>query len=348
MAVPSVTYTFTNGTSANATEVNQNFSDIVGSITDSTGDLAVGSITAGTAVVSSISAEVIDVGSITAGTAAVSSELVVSGTMHVYGNVGMSSMVSIGSAATGNTSMMVYGRTVMYGNVGSYTLECNGDMYTSGAVRGATLDCVGTAVVDSLQVTTAATIGGSLNVTGGGTFEGSVSAPIFTASAVYNTPTVASAPSAVTSLLVEEGGVYKKITPSSLSPVIDANPRTDISSLCVATGWTSTVSPTVFMTSFGRLRLVEFNVVGGSIDTIKGVTLPSEHAAIGNGGPYYQDGVISYEDNGAGISSAHGQVRILSNASHLYFRTTCDGDPWTAANTAAVYGSLIYMANTGL
>lgn len=41
MALPSITYTFTNGTSADATQVNQNFSDIIASLTDTTKSLAI-------------------------------------------------------------------------------------------------------------------------------------------------------------------------------------------------------------------------------------------------------------------------------------------------------------------
>lgn len=46
MANPSVTYTFTNGTTADATQVNQNFTDIINGLTDGTKDLSVSAITA--------------------------------------------------------------------------------------------------------------------------------------------------------------------------------------------------------------------------------------------------------------------------------------------------------------
>jgi hypothetical protein len=46
MAYPSVTYTFTNGTTASATEVNQNFTDLVNGMSDGTKDLNVNAITA--------------------------------------------------------------------------------------------------------------------------------------------------------------------------------------------------------------------------------------------------------------------------------------------------------------
>ena len=45
MAAPSVTYTFTNGTTADATEVNQNFTDIINGITDGTEDLTISALT---------------------------------------------------------------------------------------------------------------------------------------------------------------------------------------------------------------------------------------------------------------------------------------------------------------
>jgi hypothetical protein len=45
MAAPSVTYSFTNDTTADATEVNQNFSDIINGITDGTEDLTISALT---------------------------------------------------------------------------------------------------------------------------------------------------------------------------------------------------------------------------------------------------------------------------------------------------------------
>jgi hypothetical protein len=50
MASPSVTYSFTNGTTADATQVNQNFTDLINGITDGTKDLSISALTcAGTA-----------------------------------------------------------------------------------------------------------------------------------------------------------------------------------------------------------------------------------------------------------------------------------------------------------
>lgn len=45
MAYPSVTYTFTNGTTASATEVNQNFSDLISGLSAGTKDLSIAAIT---------------------------------------------------------------------------------------------------------------------------------------------------------------------------------------------------------------------------------------------------------------------------------------------------------------
>ncbi len=46
MAGPSVTYTFTNGTVADATQVNQNFTDLINGLTDGTKDLNINALTA--------------------------------------------------------------------------------------------------------------------------------------------------------------------------------------------------------------------------------------------------------------------------------------------------------------
>jgi len=46
MAGPSVTYTFTNGTVADASQVNQNFTDLINGLTDGTKDLNINALTA--------------------------------------------------------------------------------------------------------------------------------------------------------------------------------------------------------------------------------------------------------------------------------------------------------------
>ena len=46
MPIPSVTYTFTNSTTADATEVNQNYTDLVNSLTDGLKDLTINALTA--------------------------------------------------------------------------------------------------------------------------------------------------------------------------------------------------------------------------------------------------------------------------------------------------------------
>ena len=53
MPAPSVTYTFSNGTTADATQVNQNFSDLVNGMTDATKDLSIANLTVATALTAS-------------------------------------------------------------------------------------------------------------------------------------------------------------------------------------------------------------------------------------------------------------------------------------------------------
>lgn len=45
MATPSLTYTLTNGTAADATQVMQNFNDLISGITDGTRDITIGTLT---------------------------------------------------------------------------------------------------------------------------------------------------------------------------------------------------------------------------------------------------------------------------------------------------------------
>ena len=51
MAAPSVTYTFTNGTTANGTYVSANFTDLINALTDGTKDLTIGALTTKSGVV---------------------------------------------------------------------------------------------------------------------------------------------------------------------------------------------------------------------------------------------------------------------------------------------------------
>lgn len=73
MALPSVTYTFTNGTSADATQVNTNFNDLVEAMTDSSADFTVGSLVVSGAV--SLTGNTVTVGNATSDVLALTSRI---------------------------------------------------------------------------------------------------------------------------------------------------------------------------------------------------------------------------------------------------------------------------------
>jgi hypothetical protein len=66
MAAPTVTYTFANASTADATEVNQNFTDIINALTDTTSDLSFSTLTlASTATITgavTLSSNTVDIG----------------------------------------------------------------------------------------------------------------------------------------------------------------------------------------------------------------------------------------------------------------------------------------------
>jgi hypothetical protein len=115
VASPSVTYTFANSTTADATQVNQNFTDIINGISDGTKDLSISALTcAGTATfngnvaVGNSSADTLTI------TAVLSSSIGI-GTTYLYdigsATVGLRS-VYLGSADSAARSTRVIGATV--------------------------------------------------------------------------------------------------------------------------------------------------------------------------------------------------------------------------------------------
>lgn len=50
MAIPSVTYSFTNGSTSDATQINTNYTDLINSLTDGSADISIGTLTASGAV----------------------------------------------------------------------------------------------------------------------------------------------------------------------------------------------------------------------------------------------------------------------------------------------------------
>lgn len=100
MAFPSYTYTFTNGSTADATQVDQNFSDILNGISDTTKDISVKAITAaGTTTLS---------GDVTLG-ASTSNTITFNGKVGSSIPVGVNTSYDFGSATLGLRSVYIGG-----------------------------------------------------------------------------------------------------------------------------------------------------------------------------------------------------------------------------------------------
>lgn len=96
MAAPSVTYTFTNGTTASATEVNQNFTDIINGLTDGTEDLTISALTVGGVATFN--------GNVTLGNAT-ADDLTISASLAATINIKTNNSFDIGSATLGLASV---------------------------------------------------------------------------------------------------------------------------------------------------------------------------------------------------------------------------------------------------
>lgn len=96
MAAPSVTYTFTNGTTASATEVNQNFTDIINGLTDGTEDLTVSALTVGGTATFN--------GNVTLGNAT-ADDITITGSLAATINIKTNNSFDIGSASFGLASV---------------------------------------------------------------------------------------------------------------------------------------------------------------------------------------------------------------------------------------------------
>jgi len=99
MAFPSYTYTFTNGSTADATQVNQNFTDILNGISDTTKDISVASVTAaGTATLN---------GNVTLGSST-SKTITFNGVMSSTLNIGTNNSYDIGTITTGGLRALYF------------------------------------------------------------------------------------------------------------------------------------------------------------------------------------------------------------------------------------------------
>lgn len=123
MALPSVSYTFTNGTTASGPQVSQNFADLVAALTDTTKSLSIDALT-------------------TAGAVSLGTTLAVAGASSLIGAVTLSSTLAVTGATTLSSTLAVTGATTL-----SSTLTVTGASTLTGAVA-----CSSTLAVTSANV----------------------------------------------------------------------------------------------------------------------------------------------------------------------------------------------------
>jgi len=147
MAYPEVTNTFVNGTTADATEVNQNFADVIDGVSDGTKDINVSAAVIGSTL------------SVTGGASFVS-------TLGVTGNLSVNTDKFTVSGATGNT--VVAGTLSVTGNVSlTGTINSTGDFSVNTTKFTVSASTGNTVVAGTLSVTGTSTLSGTLEATGG-------------------------------------------------------------------------------------------------------------------------------------------------------------------------------------
>lgn len=151
MAFPSVTNTFVNGTTADADEVNQNFSDIIDGVSDGTKDIEIANATI-------------------SGVLALTGAATLSSTLDMTGDLDINSNFTV-AAATGNTvvggTLQVTGAATTSSSLGvTGDFAVNVNKFTVTAVNG------NTAVAGTLNVTGNTSITGDLSVGASWTVDG--------------------------------------------------------------------------------------------------------------------------------------------------------------------------------
>lgn len=165
MPAPSVTHTFTNGTTADATQVNQNFTDIINGVSDGTKDLSISALTvAGTATLN---------GAVTLGNAT-GDDVTITGSLASTIPIKTTNSFNIGSATLGLASVYLgssagafttrllgaavsssYSFTLpVDGGTNRYLLQTNGSGTTSWVP-------IRTSATDSLNASLTASVGSS-------------------------------------------------------------------------------------------------------------------------------------------------------------------------------------------
>jgi len=161
MAAPSVTNTFVAGTTAKATEVNQNFTDVINGITDGTKDLTISALAVGGAATFATTIAVTGEATLTGGTAAFTAN------GHITLAAGADLLLSSTSDITVNTNKFTVagatGNTLIAG-----TLEVTGAIIQTSTLAaagtitlGAGADLVGSATSDITFNTNKFTVAGA-------------------------------------------------------------------------------------------------------------------------------------------------------------------------------------------
>lgn len=143
MANPSVTYSFTNGTAADATQVNQNFTDLINGLTDGTKSLSIDALTcAGTTTLN---------GAVNLGNAT-SDDITVTGYLASALIPKTDATYALGGASNAWSALYVEGATSLDGAVTINEAGANVDFRVEGDTDGNLLFCDASA--DSIGIRT--------------------------------------------------------------------------------------------------------------------------------------------------------------------------------------------------
>jgi fibronectin-binding autotransporter adhesin len=172
MALPSVSYTFSNGTTSSATQVNQNFTDLINALTNTTKSLSIDALTCAGAVsfgttlavtgAATLSSTLALTGAATlSSTLAVTGNTTVGGTFGVTGATTLSSTLAVTGATTLSSTLGVTG-IASFNNTTNSTSSSDGAVIIAGGVGIAKKLFVGSAT----DVTGATTLRSTLDILG--------------------------------------------------------------------------------------------------------------------------------------------------------------------------------------
>jgi len=325
MAYIAVTYTFVNGSTADATEVNTNFTDVTDGLSNGTEDINVADLECNSITCS---------GAVTVGT-----------TLGVTGAVTLASTLGVTGATTLSSTLSVANTAVV-----------DSLQVTTAATIGTTLDVGGvitgaaTGVVDSLQVTTAATIGGAADIGGAVAVAGSATVDSLQVTTAATMGTTLDVGGVITGAATGVVDSLQVTTAATIGGSLDVGGAVAVAGDCYSTQYT-TFTPAFTGLDAGHTEYGYYQQLGAMVDvwyyaqgtstaTSMQMTLPVTAATDGVGLLFHAAAVI---DNTSALTFP-GAVEVATATKTVECYSNYRGDGWTAANTKGISGYLRYKA----